>query len=486
MDWAERYRPAHLADILGNNAAVRQMTDWARNWTPDSRPLLITGKPGIGKTSAALALARDMNWEVLELNASDARTKTVIERVAGNSATTTSLFGAERKLIVIDEADNLEGNADRGGARAIAEILKEARQPVILIANDAYGVSDTIRKLCDPVPFRAITASTLEKRMREICAREQISCGSDALTVIAESAAGDMRSAVNMLFASAAGKTAIAADDINTSQKDERASIFDLVAGVYAGSPDAKIQKLSRECEEKPDTVMQWIEESAAAVPGQDRREGAYAALSRADIYLGRTMRRQYYTLWRYATTMMTAGVAKEFAGAGFRPRIMPPSRWRRMGTAKKQKTVRRTLAARLGEGYSIPDAQIQKIYLDLLSRFAADAPLAFCERHDLDADQLTILLHDKAEAAAIFKEAQKIAKEKETRMKKISAAKRAAARKREEEREAEREKFRLENAPAPAPDPVPSPTPEPLSEPDQPPQEEKKKAPTQATLDFF
>lgn len=486
MDWAERYRPAHLADILGNNAAVRQMTDWARNWTPDSRPLLITGKPGIGKTSAALALARDMNWEVLELNASDARTKTVIERVAGNSATTTSLFGAERKLIVIDEADNLEGNADRGGARAIAEILKEARQPVILIANDAYGVSDTIRKLCDPVPFRAITASTLEKRMREICAREQISCGSDALTVIAESAAGDMRSAVNMLFASAAGKTAIAADDINTSQKDERASIFDLVAGVYAGSPDAKIQKLSRECEEKPDTVMQWIEESAAAVPGQDRREGAYAALSRADIYLGRTMRRQYYTLWRYATTMMTAGVAKEFAGAGFRPRIMPPSRWRRMGTAKKQKTVRRTLAARLGEGYSIPDAQIQKIYLDLLSRFAADAPLAFCERHDLDADQLTILLHDKAEAAAIFKEAQKIAKEKETRMKKISAAKRAAARKREEEREAEREKFRLENAPAPVPDPVPSPTPEPLSEPDQPPQEEKKKAPTQATLDFF
>ncbi|HJK28009.1 MAG TPA: AAA family ATPase, partial [Methanocorpusculum sp.] len=80
MDWAERYRPEHLADILGNNAAVRQMTDCARHWTVDSRPLLLTGKPGIGKTSAAHALARDMNWEVLELNASDARTKTIIER----------------------------------------------------------------------------------------------------------------------------------------------------------------------------------------------------------------------------------------------------------------------------------------------------------------------------------------------------------------------------------------------------------------------
>ncbi|HJJ38330.1 MAG TPA: AAA family ATPase, partial [Methanocorpusculum sp.] len=169
MDWAEKYRPMHLADILGNGSAVRQIVDWAKTWTPDSRPLLFTGKPGIGKTSAALALARDMDWEVLELNASDARTKAIIERVAGNSSTTTSLFGAGRKLIIIDEVDNLEGNADRGGARAIADILKEAKQPIVLIANDAYGVSDSIRRLCDPVPFRAIGISTLQKRMKEIC-----------------------------------------------------------------------------------------------------------------------------------------------------------------------------------------------------------------------------------------------------------------------------------------------------------------------------
>lgn len=482
MDWAERYRPEHLADVFGNGAAVRQMADWARNWTPDSRPLLITGKPGIGKTSAALALARDMNWEVLELNASDTRTKTIIERVVGNSATTTSLFGADRKLIIIDEADNLEGNADRGGARAIAEILKAAQQPVILVANDVYGVSDTIRKLCDAVPFRAITTPTLEKRMREICSRENISCGTDALNAIAESAAGDMRSAINMLFGSATGKTTLTAHDINTSQKDERASIFDLVAGVYAGASDAKLQKLSRECEEKPDTVMQWIEESASTVANPRQRAGAYTALSRADVYLGRTIRRQYYTLWRYATSLMTSGVATEFAGAEFRPRIMPPSRWRRMGAAKKQKTVRRTLAAKLGEGYSIPDSQIQKIYLDLLSRFASDAPLAFCERHDLDADQLTLLLHDKTEAAAVFKEAQKIAKEKETKMKKVSAAKRVATRKLEEEEAAAREKFRLENLPSPSAPPQQEPVAEAVEMLD----EEKKKAPTQVTLDFF
>ena len=64
MDWAEKYRPKHLDEILGNAAAVKQMALWAQTWTPDSAPLLLTGKPGIGKTSAALALARDMDWEV--------------------------------------------------------------------------------------------------------------------------------------------------------------------------------------------------------------------------------------------------------------------------------------------------------------------------------------------------------------------------------------------------------------------------------------
>ena len=67
MDWAEKYRPAHLADIVGNTTAVRQIAEWAKNWTRKSRPLLIYGKPGIGKTSCAYALANDMNWEVIEL-----------------------------------------------------------------------------------------------------------------------------------------------------------------------------------------------------------------------------------------------------------------------------------------------------------------------------------------------------------------------------------------------------------------------------------
>jgi replication factor C large subunit len=156
------------------------------------------------------------------------------------------------------------------------------------------------------------------------------------------------------------------------------------------------------------------------------------------------------------------------------------------MGTAKKQKIARKTLAAKLGEGYNIPDNQIQRIYLDLFSRFAADAPSIFCERHDLDSDQLTILLHDKTKAAAVFKEVQMITKERESKMKKISSIKRAVTQKIGEERAKELGEFHLKIPTLTPQIPQPEPTAESDTKTLKPSQEEKKKTPTQATLDFF
>ena len=190
MEWAEKYRPEHLADIVGNATAVRQMAEWARTWTSRSKPLLLYGKPGIGKTSSAYALARDMNWDVIELNASDQRTAAVIERIAGAGSTTASLTGSSRKLIVMDEADNLQGTADRGGAKAIIECIKNARQPIILIANDLYGLAPDLRLRCEPVQFRALPARSIAPRLKFICAKEKIACSEAAVHEIAESAGG--------------------------------------------------------------------------------------------------------------------------------------------------------------------------------------------------------------------------------------------------------------------------------------------------------
>jgi replication factor C large subunit len=176
MEWAEKYRPEHLADIVGNTSSVRQMAEWARTWNTRSKPLLLYGKPGIGKTSSVYALGRDMDWDIIELNASDQRTAAIIERVAGEGSATASLTGSLRKLIVMDEADNLQGTADRGGAKAIIECIKNARQPILLIANDLYGIAPELRLRCEPVQFKALPARSIAPRLKFICASEKVAC----------------------------------------------------------------------------------------------------------------------------------------------------------------------------------------------------------------------------------------------------------------------------------------------------------------------
>ena len=88
-DWTEKYRPASLAQVVGNDRAVRTMRRWADSWengAPKKKALVLKGEPGTGKTSAALALAEDYGWDVIEMNASDHRNADSIRRVAGLGA----------------------------------------------------------------------------------------------------------------------------------------------------------------------------------------------------------------------------------------------------------------------------------------------------------------------------------------------------------------------------------------------------------------
>jgi len=76
VDWAEKYRPRSLKEIVGNPTAVKELRTWADSWEhrPAKKAVVLSGDAGVGKTSAALALARDMGWIPVEMNASDART----------------------------------------------------------------------------------------------------------------------------------------------------------------------------------------------------------------------------------------------------------------------------------------------------------------------------------------------------------------------------------------------------------------------------
>ena len=427
MDWAEKYRPAHLADLIGNKTSILQIAEWAKNWTTRSRPLLIYGKPGIGKTSAAYALANDMNWEVVELNASDQRTASVIERVAGSSSMTASLMGASKKLIILDEADNLQGTADRGGAKAIIECIKRARQPIVLIANDLYGLSPELRARCDPVQFKAVPARSIVPRLKYLCSAEKIRCSEAAVHTIAESAEGDIRSAVNMLYASAIGRDELLDQQVHTSQKDERSSVFALITALFGRASDEELLRLSYDVDDTPETIAQWVEGNVHHIADPPSVDRAYRSLSRADEYLGYTFRRQYHTLWRYATAVMLLGVADAAGGRGIHARITAPERWQKMATAKKQKAIRNATLNRLAASIHVPQNTLREKYLGTISLLVANNPAAYAREMALDADQLNFFLNDKSRASEVIKALVKEEKEKEKEQEKEKTAEKKA-----------------------------------------------------------
>ncbi len=414
MDWAEKYRPAHLQDIVGNTTIIRQMAAWAQDWTRQSRPLLLYGKPGIGKTSSAYPVANDMGWEVIAQNASDQRTAAVIERVAGAGSTTASLTGALRKLIILDEADNLQGTADRGGAKAILTCIRESRQPIILIANDLYGIPPEIRMRCEPLQFKAVPARSIAPRLKYICSSEKIACGDTAIRQIAESAGGDIRSAVNMLFAAGIGRPGVDDAHVQTAGKDERISIFTLLFAIAAARDDNRLLMLSRELEDTPDTVVQWIEGNLPLLVPQANLRPAYAYVARSDEYLGYTYRRQYHTLWRYAMAIMLLGVADAAEGRGVHARIMPPPRWQKMAGAKKQKAIRSSVLSKTAAMMHLPVSTLMNEYLSYITLLVENDPAGIAAELEFDADQLNFFLSDKARSQEIIRKVLQAARDPE------------------------------------------------------------------------
>ncbi len=305
MDFLEKYRPSTLSDVIGNRRAVEELKKWAQSWPHDKKAALLYGRPGTGKTSSAIALANDMGWEAIELNASNQRTQQVINRIAGEASRAESLFGG-RRLIMLDEVDNLHGTADRGGARAVTELVKRTSQPIILIANDLYGVTSALRTYCKPIQFYAIREESIKKVLNKILRQENITVDSGFIDEILKNAHGDVRAAINDLQAN------LGQSSPELAPRDRTQSIFEFLRSVFTDKDMKKGLSLSYTLDETPEDIIHWIDENLPRAYSGEQLAKGFAALSRADIYLGRTRRRQSYSMWRYAAELMTCGVNVE------------------------------------------------------------------------------------------------------------------------------------------------------------------------------
>ena len=339
-DWTEKYRPNTLDEIVGNDNAISELRKWANSWKNadhKKKAVILSGKPGIGKTSAVIALAKDYGWTLLELNTSDARNASKIKNVATYGALNEtfddhgrfiSSRDGGRKLIMLDEADNLyervEGGksnidnnfSDKGGKKAIIDTIKITNQPIVLIVNNYYnlikGSGEELKSLCKLIKFYNPYPSSVFNLLKKICINEGITINQRLLKNIADRCKGDIRSAVNDLQSICLDKKQIDVQSLDViGYRDREKDIFNALREIFKTKDIQNIKENLSTLDADPRTVLFWINEN---LPRQykDREDlnQGYDALSKADIFLGRTNRRQNYALWSYAYDMMNGGVA--------------------------------------------------------------------------------------------------------------------------------------------------------------------------------
>jgi replication factor C large subunit len=410
--WVVKHKPKSTTEIVGNNEARTKFRDWVSSWSkgiPKKRAIFLYGPPGVGKTVSVEALANDLHMELVEKNASDYRTEDAINRFAGLASQYSSLFGGKR-IVLLDELDGLTGSSDKGGVKAITQIVKTARCPIVLIANNAYDPRfSNLRISCLLIEFKKPPAGEVTKHLKRICAVEEIQADDDALKFIAQRSEGDVRSAVNDLQALAQGKKRLTIDDVAwLGYRDRQESIFNVLRMIIYGRTCFGAKHAVDMADVDIDMLFEWIYENVPA-HFTDPHDLAQAmdALSMADVYRGRIHASQDWSFTRYVIDYMTAGVAmarQKSEVHGWVP-FKFPSRIMMLSRSRAERAMQLSIGLKIKRKCHISAARASKEvlpYLRIIFKNNVQMAAEIAKWLDLDEEMVEYIVGNKAKAGTI------------------------------------------------------------------------------------
>lgn len=323
--WTEKYRPTKLDDVIGNSRAKTSLREWAKGWSGKSAPkmkgVILAGPPGVGKTTCATALAIEMSWDFIEMNASDRRTGKELRRVVlpGSATNTFSIDGlyysldeGRRHVIILDEADNIDSKDDIGGIAAVSELLKNTQQPVILIVNDLYELSrrsESIKKSCKVIRFEDLKRDDIASVIHTIAEAEGIKISYDAAMKLVDLAGGDARATINDLQSISSKKIITLKDVEELSKRNKTIDIREGVSHLFHNDDIRENIRTLSLIDEDPSGLSLWIDENlpdnAADI---EKLFQGFDALAKSTKFIRLAGRHSYYRLWSYANDLMVIG----------------------------------------------------------------------------------------------------------------------------------------------------------------------------------
>jgi len=314
-----------VQQMVGNEDARLAAIKWLSGWVNGSRPLLLIGPPGTGKTTLVHVLSQQFNYDMIELNASDNRNKIGLENQITPMFYNNSILG-RKMLLFLDEVDGISSREDTGGIDALITIMKEPMIPVIMAANVRNIKIKDLSKICKVIELSSIPASTSMILLDHILKKENKQLSSDDKVSVVNNSKGDIRSMLNNAQSKCAGYSSTRSDMFEIEIAAAINGYFSVTelkkAEIFLSNADAAYPdpRFGMSAEERRKDMINALFTSVVSSPiDLESLAGALEVLSKIDLLVGRIGENRYWRLMKYLEVMIAYGMFRNTRNKGIK-----------------------------------------------------------------------------------------------------------------------------------------------------------------------